>query len=106
MSHDDRSPGAIGAPKRGASAENAGTAAQIIAAPIISAARDANRSSVCIARPPFPADPPVAEGIVVILPAQPALRHEWSTRRRRPAGIVGRTALQDGGPAAPLPRGA
>src|SRR3954465_15357340 len=106
MSHDDRSPGAIGVPKRGASAENAEVAAQIIAAPIIIAARDANRSSVCIARLPFLVDPPGADGIVVILPAQPAVRHELSARRLPPSGIVGRTALQDGGTAAPLPRGA
>src|SRR3954463_5554380 len=106
MSHDDRSPGAIGVPKRGASAENAGVAAQMIAAPIIITARDAKRSSVCIARLPFLVDPPGADGIVVILPAQSAVRHELSARRLHPSGIVGRAALQDGGTAAPLPRGA
>src|SRR3954449_12188501 len=106
MSHDDRSPGAIGVPKRGASAENAEVAAQIIAAPIIIAAWDANRSSVCIARLPFLVDPPGADGVVVILPAQPALRHELSARRLHPPGIVGRAALQDGGTSVPLPRGA
>src|SRR4030088_534916 len=67
---------------------------------------DAIRSRECIARLPFLVDPPGADGVVVILPTQPALRHELSARRLHPAGIVGRTALQDGGTTAPLPRGA
>src|SRR6478752_3173207 len=106
ISQDDRSPGAIGAPKRAPSAESAGAAAQIIAAVSIAIVRAPARSSERIARLPFLVDPPARDGVVVILAAQPAFRHELRPGGLHAAGIVGGAALQDGGSSTPLPRDA
>src|SRR5262245_13736473 len=105
MSHGARSAGAIGCPKRGASAARTGAAAIATATPII-AAPATTRSRERIACLPSLVDPPAGDGIVVVLPAQPAVGDELRARGLHHAGIVGGAALQQRRAAVPLPGGA
>src|SRR5262245_64626731 len=105
MSHGARSAGAIGCPKRGASAARTGAAAITTAAAII-ATPAIRRSCERIARLPFLVDPPAGDGVVVVLPAQPAVGDELRPRGLHHAGIVGGATLQQRRAAVPLPGGA
>src|SRR5262245_52253014 len=104
MSHGARSAGAIGCPKRGASAARTGTAAIVTATPII--APTTRRSRERIACLPLLVDPPAGDGIVVVLPAQSAVGDELRARGLHHAGIVDGAALQQRRAAVPLPGGA
>src|SRR5262245_29493575 len=97
MSQDAISAGAMGCPNCGACAA-AEVATTAIAAP------STRRSSIDIACFPFFVDAPACNGIVVVDAAQPAFGHELRAARLHHAGVVGRTALQDGRTSVPLPR--
>src|SRR5262245_5920924 len=99
MSQDERSPGEIGCPKRGVSTASAEP-------PATAAAHNTTELSQRIARLPFLVDLPAGDGVVVIDAAQAPLGREHRARRLHHTGLVGGAALQHGGTAVPLPRGA